>query len=60
MTEGKTPPDRTIEQAAVIAACNSKARESGKVAVDYTEIRNVRKHPAVTIFPKENRHLWSK
>ncbi|WP_288283684.1 NFACT RNA binding domain-containing protein [uncultured Anaerotruncus sp.] len=46
VTEGKTPPDRTIEQAAVIAACNSKARESGKVAVDYTEIRNVRKHPA--------------
>lgn len=45
VTEGKTPPDRTIEQAAVIAACNSKARESGKVAVDYTEIRNVRKHP---------------
>ena len=46
VTEGRTPPDRTLEQAAVIAACNSKARESGKVAVDYTEIRNVRKHPA--------------
>lgn len=46
VTEGQTPPARTLEQAAIIAACNSKARDSGKVAVDYTEIRNVRKHPA--------------
>ena len=46
VTQGQRPPDRTLEQAAVIAACNSKARESGKVAVDYTEIRNVRKHPS--------------
>ena len=30
----------------MIAAYNSNARESGKVPVDYTEIRNVRKHPA--------------
>ncbi len=46
VTQGQRPPDRTLEQAAVIAACNSKARDSGKVAVDYTEIRNVRKHPS--------------
>ena len=46
ITEGEKPPARTLEQAAVIAACNSKARDSGKVAVDYTEIRNVKKHPA--------------
>lgn len=46
VTEGRDVPDRTLEQAAVIAAFHSKARESGKVAVDFTEIRNVRKHPA--------------
>lgn len=46
VTEGAAPPNRTLEQAAVIAAFHSKAREGGKVAVDYTEIRNVRKHPA--------------
>lgn len=45
VTEGKTPPDRTLTEAAVIAAVNSKARHSGKVAVDYTEIRNVKKQP---------------
>ncbi len=46
VTEGKTVPDRTLEQAAIIAACHSNARDSGKVAVDYTEIRNIWKHPA--------------
>lgn len=43
VTGGKEVPERTIEQAAVIAAYNSKARESGVVAVDYTEVRNVKK-----------------
>jgi len=46
ITEGREVPNRTLEQAAVIAAWHSKARESGKVPVDYTQIRNVRKHPA--------------
>ncbi|MCI8650235.1 MAG: fibronectin/fibrinogen-binding protein [Anaerotruncus sp.] len=45
-TEGKLVPNRTLEQAAIIAAYHSNARESAKVAVDYTQIRNVRKHPA--------------
>ena len=36
-------PQRTIEEAAVIAACNSSARDSAKVPVDYTYIKNVRK-----------------
>ncbi|MBQ8182052.1 MAG: NFACT family protein [Ruminococcus sp.] len=35
VTEGQTPPDRTIEEAAVIAACNSRGRESNLVPVDY-------------------------
>ena len=43
LTEGKSVPDKTLEEAAIIAAYNSKARASTKVAVDYTEIRNVKK-----------------
>ncbi len=46
ITEGRKVPDRTLEQACVIAAYHSKARESGKVLVDYTEVRNVWKHPS--------------
>ena len=44
---GKRHPDgvanTTLEQAAIIAAYNSKARESTRVAVDYTIIKNVKK-----------------
>ena len=36
-------PDKTIEEAAMIAAYNSKARNSTKVAVDYTLIKNIKK-----------------
>ena len=43
LADGKDIPDTTIRQAAIIAAYNSKGRESSKVAVDYTQIKNVRK-----------------
>lgn len=43
ITEGKEVPESTLEQAAIIAAYNSKARESSLVPVDYTEIKNVKK-----------------
>ncbi|WP_368487853.1 NFACT family protein [Clostridium sp. BJN0013] len=33
-------PDKTLEEAASLAAYYSKARNSSKVAVDYTEVRN--------------------
>ncbi len=46
ITEGRKVPDRTLEQACMIAAYHSKAREAGKVPVDYTEVRNVWKHPS--------------
>lgn len=46
VSQGQKVPDRTLEQAAVIAAYHSKGRGAGKVAVDYTEIRNVWKHPS--------------
>ena len=40
---GRVPPDRTLEQAAVLAAVHSKAANSKQVPVDYTEARNVKK-----------------
>jgi len=43
LAEGREVPKTTIEQACVIAAYNSKARDSGKVPVDFTPIRNVKK-----------------
>ncbi len=43
ITDGREVPDTTIQQAAVVAAYNSKGRESSLVPVDYTEIRNVKK-----------------
>ena len=43
VTDGREVPDSTLEQAALIAAYNSKGRESSLVPVDYTEVRNVKK-----------------
>ncbi|WP_350344873.1 NFACT RNA binding domain-containing protein [Proteinivorax tanatarense] len=39
----KIIPQKTIEEAAMLAAYYSKAKHSGNVEVDYTEIKNVRK-----------------
>ena len=43
VADGKEIPNRTMEEAAIIAAYNSKARESTKVPVDYVIIKNVKK-----------------
>lgn len=43
LTDGDTPPDSTIEEAAVIAAVNSSGRNSGLVPVDYCLARYVKK-----------------
>lgn len=43
VTDGETPPDRTIEEAAIIAAYNSKGRESDLVPVDYCLAKYVKK-----------------
>jgi predicted ribosome quality control (RQC) complex YloA/Tae2 family protein len=43
LAEGREIPKSTIEQACIIAAYNSKARESAKVPVDFTQIRHVKK-----------------
>lgn len=41
--EGRTPPDRTLEQAAILAATHSKAADSAQVPVDYAPARYVKK-----------------
>ena len=43
VTNGEQVPDSTLEQAAIIAAYNSNARESTRVPVDYTSVKNVKK-----------------
>ena len=43
VTDGKTPPDSTLEEAAVLAATFSSADAGAKVEVDYTEVKNVKK-----------------
>ena len=43
VTDGEIPPDRTIEQAAVVAAYNSKGRNSDLVPVDYCFAKFVKK-----------------
>lgn len=43
VTEGKNPPDRTLEQAAILAALHSRAAQSKQVPVDYTPVKFVRK-----------------
>lgn len=56
MTQGKTPDDETILYAAKLAAYHSKAKNSSRVPVDYTEIRNVSKpggaKPGMVIYVK--------
>lgn len=43
VTDGETPPDKTIEEAAIIAAYNSKGRGSNLVPVDYCLAKFVKK-----------------
>lgn len=43
VTDGTNPPDRTIEQACIIASVNSKGRDSNLVPVDYCLARYVKK-----------------
>lgn len=47
VSDGKEIPNNTIEQAAIIAAYHSKARESINVPIDYTFIKNIKKPQGV-------------
>ncbi len=55
---GKDVPDRTILEAAQLAAYHSKAQNSSKVPVDYTAVKNVHKpngaKPGMVIYDKYN------
>jgi len=42
---GEMPDNQTLTEAAIIAAYHSSAKGSENVAVDYTQIRNVKKQP---------------
>lgn len=42
-TNGGTPPDRTLEQACMLAAFYSKGRDSAQVRVDYCPVKYVKK-----------------
>ena len=42
-TEGQEPDHQSMTEAAILAAWFSQGRESGQVAVDYTQVRNVKK-----------------
>ena len=42
-TDGKTPPDRTVTEAMLLAAYYSQAREGQNVPVDYTPVKFVKK-----------------
>ena len=57
VTGGETPPDSTITEAAELAAYHSKARDSSKVPVDYTLVKNVSKpggaKPGMVIYVKQ-------
>ena len=56
-TNGEKISDKTLEEAAIIAAYNSKGRNGSKIPVDYTEIKNVHKpngaKPGMVIFEKQ-------
>lgn len=41
VTDGKQPTDKAMEEAAVLAAKHSRAKDSSQVPVDYTQIRHV-------------------
>ena len=43
LTDGVTPPETTMMQAAILAATHSKAADSAQVPVDYTQIKYVKK-----------------
>lgn len=56
VTQGTQVPDKTLEEACIVAAFQSQARESSKVPVDFTQVRYVKKpvgsKPGMVIYDK--------
>lgn len=61
VTDGKTPGEQTILEAAQLAAYHSRAKDSAQVPVDYTQVRYVSKpqgaKPGMVIY-KNNKTLY--
>lgn len=61
LTDGVTPPETTLMQAAILAATHSKAAASAQVPVDYTQIKHVKKpsgaKPGMVIY-ENNRTVY--
>lgn len=61
VTNGKTPGEQTILEAAQLAAYHSRAKDSAQVPVDYTQVRYVSKpqgaKPGMVIY-KNNKTLY--
>lgn len=57
-SQGKEIPPATLEEAASLAAYYSRARNSSKVAVDYTQVKNVYKpkgaRPGMVLYKEQN------
>ena len=43
ISEGREPDGRDLTEAALLAAWFSQGRDGGQVAVDYTQVKNIRK-----------------
>lgn len=58
VTEGRTPTETALREAALLAAWHSRGRESSQVPVDYTQVRNVSKpngaKPGMVIYVSYN------
>jgi len=58
LIRSKDPSEETLEEAAVLAAYNSKYRMSSSVPVDYTQVKHVRKpngaKPGYVIYDNQN------
>ncbi len=56
VTQGRQPTPQAMEEAAVLAAAHSRARDSSQVPVDFTRVRNVSKpqgaKPGMVIYVK--------
>ena len=57
-SQGKEIPPATLEEAASLAAYYSRARNSSKVAVDYTQVKNVYKpkgaRPGMVLYKEQS------
>ncbi|MBR6682321.1 MAG: NFACT family protein, partial [Clostridia bacterium] len=49
LCDGQEPPETDFTEAAIIAATHSKAEKGENVAVDYTQVKNIKKIPSAKL-----------